>query len=354
MNVRRGDRGPVVKDIQEKLRKLGYYVGPAGADGLFGTHTEGAVREFQERSALPVTGSVDDATYRALSERSLTLGERLLYLHSPHLRGRDVLQLQKALKSLGFNPGPLDGVFGPATERALREFQASVGIQQDGILGPATLKRLSEMSVSFGSSSVVDYPSRRMEAHVLDGTVVALDAGHGGRDPGAVGPDGLRECDVVRDIARRVERALDAVGARVVRAYDDDRKTELAERAARANRARADVFVSVHLNGSRDPRASGTETLFFKAGDAHSESGLGLARLMQEQLVRILHRPDRGVRGRNLAVLRRTLMPAVIVEPLFITNPDEARLLREEEWRQRIAMAIVRGLESYAGSRRRA
>jgi len=347
VNVKRGDRGPVVKDIQEKLLKVGFNLGTTAADGYFGAKTEAAVRDFQARTGLPTTGLVDDETYRRLTEQSFSLGERLLYLHSPHLRGRDVLQLQKALKGLGFNPGPLDGIFGPATERALREFQASVGIQQDGILGPATLKRLTDMAVSLKSSSVVDYPARTPEKHVLAGRRIAIDAGHGGTDPGAVGPGGQKESELVRDIAARIEKALEAVDAVVIKTYDRDRKTALSERAARANRAAADVFVSIHLNGARSPKATGTETLYFQAGKNVSESGRVLASIMQEQLVRILRRPDRGIHGRNLAVLRRTLMPAVIVEPLFITNPDEVTLLADEEWRQRIAMAVVRGLESY-------
>ncbi len=347
MKLKLKDRGPRVKDVQERLLKIGYKLGPTGADGNFGPLTWKAVKLFQQKNGLEPTGVVDDNTYRLLVHKSYRLGERLLYLHYPYLEGNDVYELQKSLKSLGFNPGPLDAVFGSATEKALREFQLSVGIQPDGILGPVTLKKLNDLIMSLGHSSVVDYPARDVNKSPLANIKVAIDAGHGGNDPGAVSLSGLKESEIVRDICKRVETGLHAKGAQVTKTYSDNRSISLQRRAEIANKNKCHLFVSIHLNAAQNASSQGTETLYFQKEQSFSRKGKQLAVIMQKELVNILRRADRGIKGRNLTVLKKTLMPAVIVEPLFITNPAEEALLKEEEWRQRIAMAICRGIETY-------
>lgn len=347
MKLKLKDRGPRVRDVQERLLKLGYKLGPTGADGNFGPLTWKAVKAFQQKNGLAPTGIVDENTYRLLVYRSYRLGERLLYLHYPYLEGNDVYELQKSLKSLGFNPGPLDGIFGSATEKALREFQLSTGIQPDGILGPITLKKLNDLIMSLGHSSVVDYPARDVNKNPLTNIRIAIDAGHGGNDPGALGPSGLKESEIARDICKRLETGLIAKGAQVIRTYPENRSVELQKRAEIANKSKCQLFVSIHLNGAKIAGSQGTETLYFQKEQSYSRKGKKLAEIMQKELVNILRRPDRGIKGKNLIILKKTLMPAVIVEPLFITNPEEEALLKEVEWRQRIATAVCRGVETY-------
>lgn len=347
MRFRKKIKDSVIKDIQENLLKLGYSLGPTGADGNFGPLTECAVIDFQKKHGIKATGKVDKQTYYLLVEKGYSLGDRLLYLHYPYMRGNDVLELQKILKSLGFNPGPFDGIFGTSTEKALREFQASTGLQQDGILGPMTLKCLNDLTVGLGVSSVVDYPAREPKEQLLLGKIIAIDAGHGGKDPGAIGSLGTKESVIARDICSRLESTLESLSAKPLRVYAPRESRSVGERAAAANNSNAQIFISLHLNGSKNKEACGTETLYFKSGNIYSESGRKLAEIMQTELVKILRRPDRGIKGRNLPILKKTVMPAVLIEPLFITNREEEELLRSEEWRQRIAMAVLRGIEKY-------
>lgn len=88
MKVRKGDRGPIVKEIQQRLLKLGFNIGPTHADGNFGQKTEEAVKKFQARYGLKVTGVVDRKTYEKLIFETFDLGDRTLYLHYPFFKGK--------------------------------------------------------------------------------------------------------------------------------------------------------------------------------------------------------------------------------------------------------------------------
>jgi hypothetical protein len=163
MRIRLGDQGEEVRDIQSRLLRLKYDLGMSQADGIYGELTEEAVKNFQAQVGLNPSGVVDDLTWQKLFEESLFLGERLLYLHFPYFKGSDVRELQQKLVNLGFNPGPVDGIFGPKTERALREFQQSVGVIVDGILGPETLAFLERFKKrEKNQKEVPDYPYREI------------------------------------------------------------------------------------------------------------------------------------------------------------------------------------------------
>lgn len=179
-----------------------------------------------------------------------------------------------------------------------------------------------------------------------DGRLVAVDAGHGGDDPGAVGPSGLREKDVTLDVAWRLAARLLDVGARVGLTRDGDVYVDLYERARVANAWGADLFVSIHFNASTNRSVSGIETYYHP----NKPDSRPLAEAIQRELVAALGGPNRGVKTANFAVLRETAMPAVLVEANFISNPDVEAKLRTEEYRQRIADAIARGIQAYWAS----
>jgi len=143
--ISRGDRGPAVEDIQQRLLALGFDLGPTGVDGVFLGQTLAAVRSFQRERSLSEDGSVGDETWAALVDATFRLGDRLLYLKIPYLHGVDVRTLQGALNVLGFPCGELDGIFGAFTERAVREFQANVGLPVDGIAGADTVGALERL-----------------------------------------------------------------------------------------------------------------------------------------------------------------------------------------------------------------
>lgn len=140
-----GARGPAVEDIQRRLLKMGFDLGPTGVDGVFLGMTRDAVVAFQRGLGLQEDGTVGEETWSALVDSTFTLGDRTLYLRLPHFHGHDVTVLQEALSALGFSSGAVDGIFGPSTEHALSAFQRSCGQPSDGIAGPATIACLMNL-----------------------------------------------------------------------------------------------------------------------------------------------------------------------------------------------------------------
>src|SRR5687768_11357279 len=113
--LKRGERSEAVSHLQLRLEGLGYLIPFEEKGGYFGEGTEGAVRTFQQQRGLSVDGRVGEATLAELEESSLKLGDRLLQLEAPHMRGDDVLLIQSSLNALGFSSGKHDGIFGPRT-----------------------------------------------------------------------------------------------------------------------------------------------------------------------------------------------------------------------------------------------
>lgn len=140
--IETNDKGAAVEDVQRRLRVLGYDV---KVDGEYGKLTQEAVREFREAEGLPDGDSVDSRTWSSLVDASFSLGDRMLYLRMPYFHGGDVSALQRILEVLGFISGGSDGIFGAHTERALRDFQASVGLIDDGIAGDSTYDAINRL-----------------------------------------------------------------------------------------------------------------------------------------------------------------------------------------------------------------
>jgi peptidoglycan hydrolase-like protein with peptidoglycan-binding domain len=147
MNVYKlGDKGPAIIDIQMKLHSIGYPLGSKGVDGYFGISTKRAVLAFQKDNKLDEDGVVGGETWKNLLASTYNLGDRLLYLRSPFFKGRDVRELQKLLATLGFRVGTVDGIFGLAADRSVRELQKNLLLPADGIVGSATLNLLKTFS----------------------------------------------------------------------------------------------------------------------------------------------------------------------------------------------------------------
>lgn len=191
--------------------------------------------------------------------------------------------------------------------------------------------------VGDGSNVVaIEVPEPGLRAHV-----VAIDAGHGGKDMGATGPSGVLEKDVVLDIALRARELLVRAGVRVVLTRETDEYVELADRPRLAKLQGATVYVSIHANASTRQTASGSETYYL------SPQSLMLAQMVQDELSRISGLPNRGVKTANFLVLRESDVPAVLVEVAYVSNPDDENRLRTVAFRQRLAEAIVRGVQRF-------
>ena len=136
-------------DLQRRLAAAGH--SPGDPAGEFGESTAAAVRGFQQQAGLRSDGVCDTATWAALVESEFRLGDRLVCLRSPMMRGNDVAELQLRLGALGFDAGRVDGIFGPDTARALSKFQKSCGVPADGVCGPETIALLERLSRQTGS-----------------------------------------------------------------------------------------------------------------------------------------------------------------------------------------------------------
>lgn len=189
-----------------------------------------------------------------------------------------------------------------------------------------------------------DHIAFRINRNPLVGKVIAIDPGHGGMDPGAVGPRGSYEKDVVLDISLLLYDKLREAGARPVLTRSDDEFISLRGRADIANRAQADAFISIHANAVIRDIPEGTETYITPH---HSSLDLLLANLVHREVVDTIGLRDRGVKQQNLGVLLPLRMPGVLLEVAFISNPMEERLLMDSEFQEKVAQGIVQGFINY-------
>lgn len=173
----------------------------------------------------------------------------------------------------------------------------------------------------------------------LNGKVV-IDAGHGGRDPGAISVRGFYEKTVNLKVAHKVAARLRSRGLKVIMTRDDDRFIELEERAAIANRNNADLFVSIHADSSFSRELKGF-TLYI-APDASSQSNMS-ARAIQKRMSRLGY-DNNGIRRNNFRVLMKTRMPAVLVEMGYISNHHEAGKIASDSFQNRISDAVASGI----------
>jgi len=215
---------------------------------------------------------------------------------------------------------------------------------------------------------------------------IVVDAGHGGRDWGTVGRDGLLEKDLVLEIGQRLGKLLEGrLGMDVIYTRHDDSYIPLDERASIANQAHADLFISVHANYSDLPSARGAETYYTNffmvpaskdvelrpdagvAGNAvtaslspadlqeRAEQSLRLAESVQRSLYGILSAQnpglrDRGVKEASFVVLTESAMPGILAEVSFVSSPTDERKLRNDGYREQVAEALYKGIARYAAS----
>jgi N-acetylmuramoyl-L-alanine amidase len=354
--IKLDDSGDDVRDVQHRLAALGFSIDPAELGGQYGRATESAVRAFQQGRSLMVDGIVGAETWGELVEASFGLGDRTLYLRHPYLRGDDVRALQRRLNALGFDAGREDGIFGPRCDRAVREFQRNIGRDLDGIVGPDTLVALErlrpQLNAVSGSWVREAEAVSRLEA-TLAGARVAIDPGHGPSDAGTCGPTGLSEADATYWLAEAFAAELRRRGAEPALLREANECPTPSERAQLANEAGAEVCVAIHLNGHADPAAEGATCFYFGTSDTSSPAGQRLAELIQEELTTRTGLMDGRVHPMSITILRETQMPAVQIEPCFITNPKEEQLLQEEAFRHDIAIAMSEGLERFFNPRSR-
>ena len=252
--------------------------------------------------------------------------------------------------------------------------------------GPGIDTSAMEMQAPFSSRPLTPDEKRKVDRLL----VIAIDPGHGGEDPGAIGPTGLKEKDVVLAIAMQLRERLNAkAGVRVLMTRDSDFFVPLGERVKKAERVQADLFVSIHADAFFTPEARGASVFALSQGGASSAAARWMAnrenaadsvggvnvkgvkdaqvmramldmsttaqikdsmRLGDEVLSRIgkvgkLHRGQ--VEQASFAVLKAPAIPSILVETAFISNPQEEDKLRDPDYRHQLVEALFTGIDRY-------
>ena len=290
---RLGDSGTAVRDIQDRLSCLGY-VCSADPRSEFGETTRAAVESFQRRRGLPADGIVGSETWRALYEAGFRLGDRLLYLRRPMLRGDDVAELQRRLNALGFDAGKIDGILGPNTLAALIDFQQNRRMAEDGIAGPRTLAELhlvARATQKTGREAIREREWLRGLPRSVVGARIFLDPAC--RD--------TLEADQTWLAASETARLLQQDGAIPLLSRSSDTTLPERIRARRANRLGAALIVSYQL-----PYAEPPSVFFFASSMSRSEAGALLAAAIADRI-------GLPFEGRAHPMLKETRAPAVVV-----------------------------------------
>ena len=294
------------------------------------------IRSFQQARGLHVTGELNEATIRALDESRWKLGDRSLYLqNSPLMRGDDVAALQSRLTEMGFNSGRVDGIFGEATENAVKEFQKSVGVKVDGKCGPATiiaLLRLTKIVSGGAPSALRESAVQKNRGPALANKVIVIDP--------ASAP---HESEIVFDIAQRIEGRLLALGASVFLTRGAHNNPNESDRIAFTNEREADLLISLHVDTHTSTSARGVATFFYgnDLHGVHSIVGERFASLVQRELCARTDFLNCRTHAKTWDSLRLTKAPAVRVDLGYASNSGDAERLARPDFRDTVAESFI-------------
>jgi N-acetylmuramoyl-L-alanine amidase len=347
------DTGPAVIEIRQILTTLGLL--PEAASDAFDDAVVEAVRTFQQARGLTVDGRVTEETWRALEAARWRLGARTLFHSVPHpLVGEDVRALQERLLEMGYDVGRADGIYGARTARALAQFQREVGLVPDGSCGPETLhalRRLGRKVVGGRPQWLRESERLRRAGPALVGKRVVVDPGHGGTDPGVVVAEASNrwtEADLAWDLAARLEGRLAAAGVRVHLTRGPRLATPMSDaaRAELANELGADLFISLHIDGHRNPSADGVAAYHYEsASGVTSTVGERLAGLVQREIVARTGMRDCRTHAKTWDLLRLTRMPAVRVDVGYLTSPGDRAQLVQPRFRDTVVDAMLAAVQ---------
>lgn len=310
---RTGDEGTAIRDIQDRLGALGYECSP-DERGTFAAATRDAVIRFQKNKGLDADGVVGPDTWRSLYEAGYRFGDRLLFLRRPMIRGEDVSELQSRVSSLGFDPGKIDGIFGPVTEAAVLEFQHNRTLAEDGKVGPAVVTEINLVTrgeMKRGREAIREREWLRRLPPSVAGARIYLDAGCRNSD------ESIAAWQAASGTAFRLQER----GGLPIMSRSHDATLPERVRATRANRLGADLIVAFQVE------AQGENGVFYFASE-HSRSEVG-----QNLAKSIAARTGGIVEGRASAMLKETRAPAVIVSHNPLTDA--------------VGIAVSEGLDSF-------
>lgn len=248
------------------------------------------MRSFQERRGLVPSGVCDEVTWRAIVEAGWQLGDRLLLLVAPNLRGDDVSELQALLARIGFDAGRVDGIFGPATAHAVEDFQHNSGLYVDGVCGPDTIRALQVLNRQTGTGPGIA-ALRELESLTANARRLA--------DLRVV----VGQFGGLSSLTRQLVQALRQRSATVVASDEPDATAQ----AAAANRFAAAVYLGFEARPDAVPVLH-----YYEVPQFTSVGGRALAHRIAESIAQVPDVLVPQVQGMRLPVLRETRMPAVL------------------------------------------
>lgn len=195
---------------------------------------------------------------------------------------------------------------------------------------------------SWLTTSAEKTDEKKADALPLNGYTIVLDAGHGGRDPGAIALDNTYEKNLTLATVLKTADLLREKGATVIMTRKEDVKLSLDKRVEISNQSFADAFISIHYNSSLIQTNRGTQTYFFD-----QDNNQELAAILQESIASHLPLPDAGVKQADFRVLKNNQNPAVLVELGFLSNPDDLSHILEETFQSTAAFAVTEGIINY-------
>ena len=210
--------------------------------------------------------------------------------------------------------------------------------------GPLAATPSQNMS-SKGGEKLALLSSKSMIRKSLKGKRIVIEAGHGGSDPGSIGPSGTYEANMTLSTSLAIKEALEAAGATVFVPRQDDSFMSLAQRCNYANRHRSDAFISMHYNSQEHKAMRGTETYYFKGAD------YSLGQAIHKRMINALALPNHGLRKARFFVLNHTAAPSVCIEPAYLSNVSDEALIMDPNFQRKIADAVVAGLDDYYSRR---
>jgi len=323
-----GESGDRVLQISDYLARLGLI---KERTAQFDDEISHAVKTFQQQRGLTVSGVVDAITLRSLEEAKWKLGDRTLAIEAPLLRGDDVAQLQSQLSEMGFNCGRVDGIFGSLTEKAVQEFQKSVGVKVDGRCGPATIISLMRLKkiVSGGAPVALREEVRRADrGPALSNKVVVIDPA---------------QTSELLDLAGRLEGRLLALGVNVFLTTSGVLNPDEHERIDIANKAAPDLIISLHQDRYPNKNAHGVATYYYGSDShgIHSIVGERFATLVQREICARTDLLNCRTHAKTWDFLRLTKAPAVRIDLGYSTHPGDAKRIADPEFRETLVEALM-------------
>lgn len=328
-SLRLGDTDPRVLAIRDDLTRAGYPVPESGEEQHIDRAFDSVIRSFQQHRGLLIDGVVGPQTWRQLEHCRYRLGDRVLrYDPVREMSGDDVSALQYQMRTLGIYTDVIDDTFGPRTEEALKELQRDLGLTPDGACGPATLRGLQLIRrrpsggnpYALGESAWVSSQGSSLSGKLI---VIEALASHE---------------DIARDIARRLEGRLAAVGSDSIMLIEGEYETSFPDKVS------SHLVVSIGVDHTASSLPNGLATFYYGTReDTADVSPLGskLADLIRRELLSRTDMLDGRSHPRTWDSLRQIRAPKVQVDVGYSSNAHDLRRLSNPDFRDTVAESIV-------------